>query len=179
MEIFYDPNLYKILILVFIFSAVAGFIFYMLNDIDLTLKRRKYEATLKQAIALDRLQSDDVYLLATRWFVKKDQIATTLNFILSDYINDKDCSDEKLERIRELIICHQENDPFSDLPDDIKLQLQQIQKMAGDGHQDILRLSKSLSEIYLSNQRKAKNSWILSLCSFLIGIVGLLYGFSK
>lgn len=71
MEIFYDPNLYKILILVFIFSAVAGFIFYMLNDIDLTLKRRKYEATLKQAIALDRLQSDDVYLLATRWFVKK------------------------------------------------------------------------------------------------------------
>ncbi|CAI0902148.1 hypothetical protein [Serratia entomophila] len=177
MEYFHNPELYKSLVLGLIIVAVLGFVIYMLNDIDLTFKRRKYETTLKQAINSGKLKNEDTYLLATRWFVRKEKVTETLGFILSDYLNDSNCSKENLDRIRCLINWHQCNDPFSDLPDDVKLQLQKIYKMADGCQDDIIRLSKSLSEIYLSNQRKAKRERLISLFSLFVGIVGLLYVF--
>lgn len=158
---------------------MLGFVLYVLNDVDLSRKRWKFEETLKKAIELDKLKNEDLYLLAVRWTVKKEKISETLNFILSDYLNDKESCDEKLNCIRDLITWHQENDPFSDLPDGIKLQLQQIQEMSGNYQPEIIRLSKSLSEIYLSNQRQVKRERLISRLSLLIGIVGLLYGFFK
>ncbi|GKX50316.1 hypothetical protein SOASR029_06250 [Budvicia aquatica] len=180
MELFYNPAFYKIVAISLTGCAAIVFILFILNDAGLALNRRRYELVLKQAIAFDKLKNEDISLLATRWSVKKEKITASLIFILNDFLNDKDCSDEKLYKIRDFISWHQDNDPFSDLPDDIKLQLQKIQKMADNGYQeDILRLSKSLSDIYISNQRKEKRARLISSFGLFIGIVGLLYGFFK
>ncbi|MBN5320100.1 hypothetical protein JY479_08760 [Serratia marcescens] len=177
MAIFNNPDLYKFIIFQIVVFMVLGYCLYLLNDIDLTIKRRRYQTAIKQAVNSGRLEDEDIYPLATRWLVKKEKITETLYLILSDYLNDEHCSNEKLSRIRSLISWHKSNEPFSDLPDDINFQMQKIYRIAGDCQDDIVRLSKSLSEIYLSNQRKVKRERLISLSSLLVGIIGLMYGF--
>lgn len=177
MELFKDPNFYKLLITSALILMALAYLFYMLNDLDLMNKRRKYETSIKNAINLGKIRNEDIYLLAERWHVKKEKISINLYFILNDYLNEKNCSDEKLNRIREIIFWHQEQDPFSDLPDNIKFQLQHLQNAEENRHVQILHLSKSLGEIYVSNQRKTKRDRIISLVSCLAGIIGVLYGF--
>lgn len=177
MEFLKNPEFYKELFGIFIISIALAYFIYILYDTDLSRKRIKYEATLKNAISSGKINNEDIYTLAERWLVKKEKISLNLYFILSDYLNEKDCDDEKLNRIREIIIWHQEQNPFSDLPDDIKLQLQRLQGMASNCRNEILQLSKSLSEIYLSNQRRTRREQIVSRISLLVGIVGVMYGF--
>ncbi|KGA36278.1 hypothetical protein KU74_07375 [Pectobacterium brasiliense] len=159
--------------------AYIALLSFMLNDIFQSIKRRKCKETIKKAINAGIMKNEDIYLLAERWGVKREKISSVLNLILSDYLNEKDCPDEPLEKIRNLIVWHQENDPFADLPENIKLQLLHLQKNTDTDHAGILQLSKSLNEIYLSNQRKAKREQRISIVSLLIGLIGLFYGFIK
>ncbi|GKW29471.1 hypothetical protein AB6D34_18310 [Pectobacterium brasiliense] len=159
--------------------AYIALLSFMLNDIFQSIKRRKCKETIKKSINAGIMKNEDIYLLAERWGVKREKISSVLNLILSDYLNEKDCPDEPLGKIRNLIVWHQENDPFADLPENIKLQLLHLQKKTDTDHAGILQLSKSLNEIYLSNQRKAKREQRISIVSLLIGLIGLFYGFIK
>ncbi|MBN3170748.1 hypothetical protein [Pectobacterium brasiliense] len=174
-----NSEFYASLVVPLLSVTYVAILSLFLNDLSQSLKRHKYKETIKKAINAGRVKNEDIYLLAERWNVKREKISTVLNLILSDYLNEKDCPDEPLEKIRNLIVWHQENDPFADLPENIKLQLLHLQKKTDTDHAGILQLSTSLNEIYLSNQRKAKREQRISIVSLLIGLIGLFYGFIK
>uniref|UniRef100_UPI0035C68C69 hypothetical protein n=1 Tax=Serratia quinivorans TaxID=137545 RepID=UPI0035C68C69 len=153
-------------------TGIAVGVALALNDIGAAYRRGKYEDKLKTAIDLGRLENEDIYLLASRWVVKKEQITTVLHRLLNEYVDSKECNVETLGRVRRLIDWHQKNDPFSDLPDDVRLQLQHIKTIAPDSQEEIIRLSKSLSDIYISNQRQQKRDRRLAWSGLAIGVVG-------
>ncbi|QHP79364.1 hypothetical protein EO763_05085 [Pectobacterium odoriferum] len=186
MDSINNSAFYLSLALLILFVAFVAFLSFMLNDLDLSLKRRKYEETIRKAINAEKIKNEDIYLLAERWSVKREKISVALNFILNDYLNEKDCTDERLGKIRNLIVWHQENDPFSDLPDNIRLQLQHLQSTAIGCQDDVIKLSKSLSDISISAKRQAKRerlmtylSVILGVAGLVIGVIGLMYGTSR
>ncbi|AUO01802.1 hypothetical protein C0558_08440 [Serratia marcescens] len=146
---------------------------YIRNDAGSTRREKRYEEKLKKAIDLGRLKNEDIYLLANRWLVKKEQIVSILYRLLDEYIDDKESNNEKLDRVRNLLEWHQLNDPFSDLPDDVRLQLQQFQTIFTDGQEEIIRLSKSLRDLYISNQQQQKRDRFLTWSGFAIGLVGI------
>ncbi|HEI8505957.1 TPA: hypothetical protein SLF17_003132 [Serratia marcescens] len=154
-------------------AFISFFIIVILNDAGSTRRKKRYEEKLRKAIDLGRLKNEDIYVLANRWLVKKDQIASILHYLLDGYIDDKESNDEKLERVRNLIDWHQVNDPFSDLPDDVRLQLQHLQTLSTGGQDEIIRLSKSLRDLYVSNQQQQKRDRRLAWSGFAIGLLGI------
>ncbi|MCL6392507.1 hypothetical protein EXT73_18790 [Pectobacterium atrosepticum] len=186
MDSLNNSAFYLSLALPLLFVAFVALLSFMMNDMELSFKRRKYEETIKKAIKSGRINNEDIYLLAERWAVKREKVSVVLSFILSDYLNEKDCTDEQLEKIRNLIVWHQENDPFSDLPDNIRLQLQHLQSTTIGCQDDVIKLSKSLSDISISAKRQAKRerlmtylSVILGVAGLVIGVIGLMYGTSR
>ncbi|MEL0579073.1 hypothetical protein AACK17_10995 [Pectobacterium punjabense] len=176
MEFIKDPAFYASLVAPLLSVVYIALFFLILNDVDLSIKRRKYKEMIKKAINTGRIKNEDIYLLAKRWSVKQEKISVVLNVILSDYLNEKNCADEQLEKIRSLILWHQENDPFSDLPDNIRLQLQHLQKTAIGHHDDVNKLSKSLSDISISAKRQARRERQMTYLSVILGVAGLIIG---
>ncbi|WP_273908597.1 hypothetical protein [Enterobacter bugandensis] len=74
--------------------GILGFLYYIVSDMDSSRREAKYEATLKKAIKNGQLKNEDIYLLATRWFVRKNKIAKTLTYILNGFINEEKYSTE-------------------------------------------------------------------------------------
>lgn len=154
-----------------------GFLYYIVNDMDSSRREAKYEAILKKAIKNDQLKNEDIYLLATRWFVRKNKIAKILTYILNDFINEEKCSAESLTKIRDLIEWHNAHDPYSDLPENIQLHLKHLQQQTPDNHPTLLSLAKSLSDIYVSNQKEKKKDRLLAWGGVIIGIAGVICNF--
>ncbi|SSK55944.1 Uncharacterised protein [Klebsiella pneumoniae] len=154
-----------------------GFLYYIVNDMDSSRREAKYEAILKKAIKSGQLKNEDIYLLATRWFVRKNKIAKILTYILNDFINEEKCSTENLTKIREIIEWHNAHDPYSDLPENIQLHLKHLQHQSSENQPTLLSLAKSLSDIYVSNQKEKKKDRMLAWGGLIIGIAGIICSF--
>lgn len=61
----------KIALALFLVIGSMGYLFFTINDIDSSRREIKYEAILKKAIKSNQLKNEDIYLLATRWSVRK------------------------------------------------------------------------------------------------------------
>ncbi|EEJ2303189.1 TPA: hypothetical protein KML81_004038 [Escherichia coli] len=162
-----------------LFAIVIGCIIFMLHDIDLTNKRNRFEKALKESIRQNKLKNEDVHLLASRWSVKPGRVKSILLFILSDFLTSNDCPDHHIARIRELIEWHDTNDPFAELPENIKLQLQHILRLSATCQPEVTSLTRSLHDIYTSNQKKMRRakivSFIISVASLLTGIYSIFF----
>ncbi|MDF7679926.1 hypothetical protein PT300_04580 [Enterobacteriaceae bacterium ESL0689] len=167
----------KIALALFLVIGSMGYLFFTINDIDSSRREIKYEAILKKAIKSNQLKNEDIYLLATRWSVRKNKIAKILTYILNDFINEEKCSAESSTKIRDLIEWHNAHDPYSDLPENIQLHLKHLQQQTPDNHPTLLSLAKSLSDIYVSNQKEKKKDRMLAWGGLIIGIAGIICGF--
>ena len=116
------------------------------------------------------VKNNDIYLLAKRWSVRHEDIEKILLFIFNDFLTDKNCHSHHCTRIRELIEWHDKHAPLSDLPDDIKLQLQHILRLSGTCEPEVISLTKSLHDIYNSSQKKAKRVRIIN---FVLGTISV------
>lgn len=167
----------KIALALFLLMGSMGYLFFIINDIDSSRREAKYEAILKKAIKSGQLKNEDIYLLATRWFVRKNKIAKILTYILNDFINEEKCSAESLTKIRDLIEWHNAHDPYSDLPENIQLHLKHLQHQTPENQPTLLSLAKSLSDIYVSNQKGKKKDRMLAWGGLIIGIAGIICSF--
>lgn len=156
------------LLSIYIFGLAV--IAYTFADIGRTANQRKYEKKLKEAILYGEFKNNDIYLLAKRWSVRHEDIEKILLFIFNDFLTDKNCHSHHCTRIRELIEWHDKHAPLSDLPDDIKLQLQHILRLSDTCEPEVISLTKSLHDIYNSSQKKAKRVRIIN---FVLGTISI------
>ncbi|EQC3033833.1 hypothetical protein ACY3W8_004748, partial [Escherichia coli] len=118
-------DIISIIILLAVYLIGLIFIILIFNDIDITSKKRKYEKKLKEAIINGSLQNNDICLLAERWSVSHEHIKSALLSVFNDFLTDNNFS-HHVPRVRELITWYEKYAPFTELPEDIKQQLQNI-----------------------------------------------------
>ena len=75
---------------------------------------------------------------------------------------------------------HQKIEPFSELPENISLQLDAIKNRLNETESEqITQLAASLSSLYTSNKDKILSGEKLNKRSFLVGVLGIIIGLSS
>jgi len=146
-----------------------------MNDVFKEIWKKRFESSIKNGIKNNKIENNDIYILAERWPIGKTNIQHCLNSVAYQYINDDDIDNTKLARLREIISWHKNYDPFSELPENIKLQLVALQNLSHDNQEIVFQLAKSLSELYISNNRKNERERLISLLSLFFGFAGTIF----
>ncbi|QCT87975.1 hypothetical protein [Escherichia sp. E4742] len=159
--------------------AIAAIIFftYILNDVITDLWKKRFETGIKNGIEKNKIQNNDIYILAERWPIGKINIQHSLNRVFDYYINTPDQDTLNLVKIREIIDWHKKQDPFSELPENIKLQLTTLQNISDGNKEIVLQLSKSLSELYLSKEKSFRSEKRIARISLFLAITGAISSF--
>lgn len=163
---------------VFIIALLMGLnSFIMAKDI---WKKRCKKSIIKGLIN-EKLDWKDVSLLAERWNLNNRELRRILLVILDEVFYNENHTGKK-EQIKNLIHEYDKREPFSDLPEDVKLQLNAL--MNDNNKDQIKHLASSLSDYGNKNQRNlkaAKNvsywSLIVGIAGFIIGVLGLYIGY--
>ena len=137
-------DIISIIILLAVYLIGLIFIILIFNDIDITSKKRKYEKKLKEAIINGSLQNNDICLLAERWSVSHEHIKSALLSVFNDFQTDNNF--------------YEKYAPFTELPEDIKQQLQNIINLPDASESEVQLLASSLHDIYNSRQKKEKKA---------------------
>lgn len=164
--------IFAISTIIAVFIASICMLIYMLNDMGRTLWQYRYESILKKAIKDGTLQNEDIYILAERWKIERVKISETLNFVFYSIMNSPTPDQQQLTRIRTLMAWHKTQDPYADLPENITLQLQTLNKLCSNSESEIHKLAISLGEFYISKKKGAKIEKMISRVSLFIGLVG-------
>ncbi|HFP1366587.1 TPA: hypothetical protein ACHKF8_005387, partial [Escherichia coli] len=77
--------------------------------------------------------------------------------VFNDFLTDNNFS-HHVPRVRELITWYEKYAPFTDLPEDIKQQLQNIINLPDASESEVQLLASSLHDIYNSRQKKEKKA---------------------
>lgn len=169
------PLTLKIAITVIVAIAFILFLTYLMNDVFKEIWKKRFELSIKNGIKNNKIENNDIYILAERWPIGKTNIQHCLNSVAYQYINDDGIDNIKLVRLREIISWHKNNDPFSELPENIKLQLIALQNLTDNSQEIVFQLAKSLSELYISNNRKNERERFISRLSLLFGSAGTIF----
>ncbi|ELD0454363.1 hypothetical protein QPJ18_001421 [Escherichia coli] len=167
-----NPTFILIAITVIVTISSILFLTYLLNDVIKEIWKKRFEKSIRNGIKNNKIENNDIYILADRWPIGKTNIQHCLNMTLDYYINTDDQDKAKLIRLREIISWHKKQDPFSELPENIKLQLITLQNISDKHSNLILHLSISLSELYISKEKKARSEKLISRGSLIVGIIG-------
>jgi VIT1/CCC1 family predicted Fe2+/Mn2+ transporter len=68
---------------------------------------------------------------------------------------------------------HERREPYTELPENISMQLRRIDQELKDKPEHIHQLATSLNALYQKNQRDLSVQKLLSALGFLIGVAGL------
>ncbi|EBW5535774.1 hypothetical protein [Salmonella enterica] len=170
-----QTTLALILSTVIITISAIIFLTYILNDVFTDVWKKRFETSIKNGIEKNKIQNTDIYILAERWPIGKTNIQHCLNNIFYYYINTADQDIFKLEKVREIIDWHKKQDPFSELPENIRLQLTTLQNLSDGNKEIVLQLSKSLSELYSSKEKSLRSDKRITRISLLLAVIGVAY----
>lgn len=136
--------------------------------------RKRFRQQLNLAIRKKSLTFEDMQHIAERWNQNRNSVLQSLRVIHSEAVSGEDAElSACCDLIRELLAKHQSREPYSELPENISLQLSRMNEV--DGVADsISQLAASLSELYSSSQREIAKQKKYSFWGFVIGIVGVL-----
>jgi len=140
--------------------------------------RKRFRQQIKSGITSGNLTYEDMQHVAERWSQDRKAILFSLRIMHSEAVSGED---EKLtstiEKLRELIKAHQEIEPFAELPENVSLQLSNLQKSIDTSESEkIGQLAASLSALYASNQNELAKQKKFTLWGFIIGVLGFVLG---
>lgn len=140
--------------------------------------KKRFRQQIKSGITGGSLTYDDMQHIAECWSQDRKAILFSLRVMLSEAVSGED---EKLvasiEKLRELIKEHQEIEPFAELPENVSLQLSNLQKSIDDSESEkIGQLAASLGVLYTSNQNELSKQKRFTLWGFIVGILGFVVG---
>lgn len=160
-------------------GAIIG-IALILKDSAETNWRKRFREQVKKGIANATLTSTDMPHLYERWGQNRQSVLFSLRIMLSEAIA---CEDEQLKdkiaEIRELISKHEEREPFSELPENISIQLSSLKEENPDLEKPVTQLASSLTDLYSSNKTEITKQKRLAFWGFLVGILGVLISISS
>lgn len=96
--------------------------------------------------------------LYERWQLDRSSVLQSLRILLSDVIAEENSElKDKVDEIRTLIKEHENREPFSELPENISLQLDIIKGSKSDNTDELVnQLASSLTELYVSNNNELR-----------------------
>ena len=142
------------------------------------LIKRNENRFLQQAreiIANNDVTYDDVHDISESWHVERERLLHLLRTLLGESLEGKR---EKLKLksavIRKLVEEHSARTPFSELPENIGLQLTALSITHPNTNAQVSQLAASLGELYSKHQREIKKQKTIAVLSLVIGFVSLI-----
>ncbi|MCH2177020.1 MAG: hypothetical protein MK193_14960 [Lentisphaeria bacterium] len=162
-----------------LFGTVFG-IALILKDSAETNWRKRFREQVKKGIANGALTPSDMPHLYERWSQDRQSVLFSLRIMLSEAIASEDEHlHQKANEIRELISKHEEREPFSELPENISIQLNSLKEGNANMEKPIVQLASSLTDLYSSNKTEITKQKKLAFWGFLVGILGVLISISS
>lgn len=150
--------------------------------IAVTDARRKRRRALKNDIVMGIvngvLQWEDLEILCQRW----RQSRTDLHWILSDILHESLCeeadkSQELYKRVKELLSEQQKAEPFAELPESIRMHIEQLSSRFRENGDEVVRpLAASICDTIIEADRRHEKQKMITKYSFVVGVISLLIG---
>ena len=161
-------TLWPLFVLLFIFLGVT-----------IWLTKRNENKFLQQARKIieanDDLSYDDIHNISQSWNIERERLLHLLRALLGEAMAEKtEASRSKVDAIRKLVRDHLTRTPYSELPENIGLQLTGLSTAYPAASPQISQLAGSLSELYSKNQRELKKQKAIAVWSFVVTIVSLI-----
>lgn len=137
--------------------------------------RKRFRQQIKLALIGETFVFQDLEHLSERWVQDRKAVLQSLRVLLADAVSGEDGElSKRVETVRKILTLHQAREPYSELPENIGLQLARIAESSSTTGDAIAQLAVSLSELYSSNQRELIKQKKLSFWGFIVGVAGLL-----
>lgn len=163
-----------------ILGAILGLVVSLIPVLKDTAEsnwKRQFRKQVRLGVVKNHLTYVDMQNIAERWSQDRKSILFSLRIMHSEAISgeDEDLSG-KLQEIRDLIQAHQDKEPYSELPENISLQLDAISGHGEVHEKQISQLAASLSELYISNQKKLSRQTKFTYWGAIAGVIGVFIG---
>ena len=135
--------------------------------------RSSFIETLKKGIESEKMTYPDLQHIAENFNQNRQSILSGLRVMLADSTGGDEDLSESLENIRDLLEAHQKNEPFAELPENISLQLADIQD--NPSNKKIDQLAASLSTLYISHQRSISKEKNIARAGIVIGVLSVIW----
>lgn len=149
----------------------------ILNDYVKSRRRKEFLNDLEAALRSGDPTWDQIKLIAETRLVPIPEINKIVKKLIREIITGrKEDLAPKYNLINEYLNTCRREEPFDEIPDDIRLHLQRIREGIGDNYEllePVANHIKTLLEIRSSERKKDRKIAIISL---LIGVVGLIVG---
>lgn len=159
-----------------------------LNAMEQKSKRKQFIKVLKNGISKQEITNSDLRHIAERWNQNRESVLFHLRVMLSDYFIEEDEDKKNLKGnedkknlkgyIIKLLEDHEKDEPFAELPRNISLQMNSIQKSLNEVDSDkIEQLASSLSLLYASNRKEVSKQNTKNTVGLFLTILGLFLAF--
>ncbi|EHK0839407.1 TPA: hypothetical protein KDZ67_004563 [Vibrio parahaemolyticus] len=168
-------------------SAFIGALFGMFIGLGFVLKdsvesnwKKRFREQVKKGVSSGSLKFEDIAHIQERWQQNRQSVLFSLRLMLSDAIASEDEElKSKVEEIRDLIISHEQHEPFSELPENISLQLNSLKGLGEGVDSQIVQLASSLTDLYSSNKTEIAKQKKFAIWGFIVGVLGVLISISS
>lgn len=171
--LFLNMNFLNVLnVILSLIILVAILIFPYLLNYDKVQFVKRFNEVITKGVISKSITYLDIQEISEYWYQDRKSVLHNLRRLLYKSLNREDGLENSTEFIRKLLNEHKASDPFYDLPKNIGVQLEEIQnRMDVKEKNKIQQLNAALSDIYLSNNNKAKSHRRWSYASGAIGTV--------
>ena len=159
--------------------VVAAFGYILAGRSETKTKDRRYcKKDIQEGIKSGMLQWEDLEILAQRW----KQNRTDIHWILSDLLHESLTKPGKegeilYGKIKELVKTEQSTEPFIELPESIRIHIENVSSRFREDGDDVLRpLAAAICDNIVVSSKKAESQRKLTIWSFLVGLISLLIG---
>ena len=164
-------------------GAMFGIFFgvvFILKDSAESNWRKRFRNQVKKGIASGALSTEDIIHIQERWGQDRQSVLFSLRILLSEAVAAEDDElKDKISEIRGLLANHEQREPFSELPENISLQLYSLKDENSAINKQITQLASSLTELYSSNKAELYKQKKFALWGFVVGVLGVLISISS
>lgn len=142
------------------------------------LSKSKCQNDIKQGLQNGTLEPADVDLIAKRWNQDRQGIYWILSNLLRESLISSGKEDQKnIPAIRILIEEHKRLEPYAELPESIRIHMQQVaERFTKDGDKVLSPLATAISDVMIKADKQNDKQWKFTIWSFLITVFSFVVG---
>lgn len=137
--------------------------------------KKRFKQQVSAGIKNKKIDYERMQHVAERWAQDRTLILENLRELLADAIESEDEGEKQVDVLSQLIEHHQKLEPHAELPENISLQLHQIESFGGESQAVAQALAKSLGSLYQSNQEKIQRQQKYTFWGCLFGAIGVVF----
>lgn len=170
-----------ILFIVVIVAVYIGALLIFPIALDEAAKRRRRKSVgelVANAFSRNPLTRKQIEILSADNRLTSRDIQILLRNQFSEAVKSADEKiDEKIQYFQALYEELEKDEPFEGLPSDVRLHLEKIRESIGKEKDFLMQpLASQLQDLNSSAKRKEKWMWGLTIASFAVGVVGVIFG---